>query len=204
VLPEGNYTASITASYFTPGRIAMKTLLTGKLRAVVLPPEKIPELKEMFKKDAEEAIKRAEDMINEARGVGADVTEEENLLTRAHEEFAKENYRNAKEYADAAYESALRKFNEMQKKAEKPLLSLEFGLLLLIFGSSVITAVLVYELYRILKKKKEIKKLPIAKGIKCPVCGKDMAVAYKGTLVVGYVCPKCKKVVVKEKTIAEK
>lgn len=204
VLPEGNYSAAIIASYFTPGTIAMKTYISGTLHVSVLPPESIPEVRERLKKDAEDAIKKAEDMINEARKAGADVTYEEGLLARAYEAFANEKYRDAKEFADVAYNSALKKLDEIKEKAKKPLLSIEFGLLIIIFGAIITIGVLVFETYKTVKKKKEIGKLPIEKGIKCPSCGKDMAIAYKGAMIIGYLCPNCKRTEIKEKTTAQK
>jgi len=202
-LPEGTYTTEIKVTASAPGVVAIKAFFRGRLTVKAVT-EVTPEMEEQLKKQAEEVIKLAQDAIREARKLGANVVEAETLLTRAMDELARKNYVSAIESANAAYRLAKRLYEEALEKAKQPLMPLQLGLLIVIFGAIVVVAVLVFEMYRIMKKKREVKMLPVEKGIKCPSCGKDMAVAYKGTMVIGYVCPNSKHTEIKEKTTVEK
>ena len=190
-LEIGEYFALIKASTYTPGQVAMIATVTAKLYVTATPPELPPAQEETLKTEAQEAIKKAQDMINEARRLGADTSLPESVLARALEEFDKKDYTRALDDANEAYRLALDLYNERMK----PLIPIQTILLVIILGSSVVTAIMVFEVYRASRRKAV--KGPIAKGIKCPVCGEDMAVTYKGSLVIGYTCPKCKHVELK-------
>ncbi|MDI6798919.1 MAG: hypothetical protein QMD12_02910 [Candidatus Aenigmarchaeota archaeon] len=156
-----------------------------------------PEEIEGLRLEAEEAIKRAQGMIGEAKKVGVDTVGAESLLARAMREFAEGNHAQAKGLADAAYTLALWLYNEKVKELRGFMVPIQFALLVILLGASIVTIVMLYEVYRVTKRKEV--KAPIAKGVKCPECGKDMAVAYEGNLIIGYVCPSCKHIELKEK-----
>lgn len=58
------------------------------------------------KEDAASAIERAEKLIDEARNLGADISEPEQILSKAETEFESKNYRRAVELADTSAEIA--------------------------------------------------------------------------------------------------
>jgi hypothetical protein len=185
-LEIGEYFALIKASAYIPGQVAMVDSVSAKLYVSATPPVIPTATKETLKTEVQEAIKKAQDMISEAKRLGADTSLPESILAKALEEFDKEDYMRALDDADEAYRIALELYNEKMK----PLIPIQTILLVIILGASVVTVIMVFEIYRASRRKAV--KGPIAKGVKCPKCGKDMAVVYKGSLIVGYVCLKCK------------
>ncbi|MFW6173456.1 MAG: LysM peptidoglycan-binding domain-containing protein [Elusimicrobiota bacterium] len=70
-----------------------------------------------MKEDAQAAIERAEKLINNAKSLGGNVREPEDLLSKAEDEFSNENYSMSISYADSAAEKAQQIINSL--KAEK-------------------------------------------------------------------------------------
>jgi Zn-finger nucleic acid-binding protein len=168
--------------------------MTASLDVVVV---RAPEYEQNLRTQAQQFIVNAETMINTAKGIGADTSEAESILARARNALAKGNYEQAIDLADLSNRMASEQYDRLVQK----LRPIQFGLLILGIGATVVVSVIVYEVYRIYSKKKLAKSLKIVKGVSCPACGKGMAETYTGTLVIGYVCPKCKHVVVSEKKV---
>ena len=81
---------------------------------------------------------------------------------------------------------------------------LQLILLTIIFVSTLIIALMVYDMHRIskfskVKTKKEIKEMPQSKVVACYKCGAPMHLVYDGAVVDGYACPKCGHTEVKSK-----
>lgn len=197
-LEEGNYNASIKASASLPGLVGVRQFVTARLTLSVIT-EISPETEAMLRDQATTAIDNAEKMINDARKAGADTGQAESLLANALAEFSNENYIRAIDYADAAYDIASALYDKAMEEAKTPLIPIQNTLLIIIFGSAAVAIVILFEVYKTFKARKNVKKLPKAKGEKCPKCGRIMVVGYRGQLVLSHICPKCKHIKIGEK-----
>lgn len=73
---------------------------------------------------------------------------------------------------------------------------LQLILLTIIFVSTLIIALMVYDMHRIasnsrIKDKKRLAELLPSRLVKCSRCGTPMRLIYDGVVVDGYACPKC-------------
>ena len=81
--------------------------------------------------------------------------------------------------------------------------ALQIALLLIAAGSSVITTIMVIELFQTMTRSIQIKDSEEVE--KCPKCGKKALVKdYDGLLLTSFTCRNCKYEAVKEKDIPEK
>jgi ssDNA-binding Zn-finger/Zn-ribbon topoisomerase 1 len=198
-LTIGEYTAKIKISTSLPGVVGMSYSATANLNVSVIPSSTTLEAEQRTKAEASILISNAQDKVQEVRSAGGNVVEAENVLISALEEFDKGNYDTAKKLGDVAYSLATEQLVSTEQKKEESKVVLEplrFALIIIAVGASSVTAVLIYEVLRQRYSKGKLSKVP---GVKCPNCKGDMYLAYDGTMIASYVCPKCKYRIIKEK-----
>ena len=178
-LPAGDYKAKIKVSTSIG---AMSSSVTANVILSVQPTAKIPESEETARNEAWTSITNAQSATQKLRSITTNTTIPDDILTKAMEEFDKENYNYAKNYANYAYSIATEEYDRINRDESLVM----FLTLMIVIESVEILVVLIYEIVRIKRSKKKI-----SPGIKCPKCGATTDMTFDGNLLTYYKCPKC-------------